>query len=242
MQTGLYVALSSQVALERRLNTLADNVANASTTGFRGTQVKFDEVLASTGASKTAFVSPGQEYIDTNSGGFKQTGNPLDVAIKGDAYFQIQTPAGTALTRDGRFNMAPDGSLISTMGYPVLDVGGGPIQLNANGGEISIGADGMIRQGGQQVAQIGLFEADLSRGFTRVPNSGIIPAMEPQAVVDSMDVGMVQGYTEESNVNPIQEMSQLINIQRAFESVSSLMRDSETTLGKAIETLGGSRG
>ncbi|WP_377294100.1 flagellar basal-body rod protein FlgF [Rhizobium sp. SG2393] len=241
MQTGLYVALSSQVALERRINTLADNVANASTAGFRGTQVKFDEVLASTGATQTAFVSPGQEYLDTNSGGFKQTGNPLDLAIKGDAYFQIQTPSGNALTRDGRFSMTPDGTLISTMGYPVLDIGGGQIQLNANGGEIRIGADGVIRQGEQQVAQVGLFEADFSRGFTRVPNSGIIPAVEPQAVVDSMAVGVAQGYTEESNVNPIQEMSQLINIQRAFDSVSSLMRDTEQTFGKAIETLGGSR-
>ncbi|SIQ56193.1 flagellar basal-body rod protein FlgF [Rhizobium sp. RU20A] len=242
MQTGLYVALSSQVALERRINTLADNVANASTAGFRGTQVKFDEVLASTGASRTAFVSPGEEYLDTNTGGFKQTGNSLDVAIKGDAYFQIQTPSGAALTRDGRFSMAPDGSLISTMGFPVLDIGGGPIQLNANGGEIRIGADGVIRQGEQQVAQIGLFEADFSRGFTRVQNSGIIPVAEPQAVVDNMAVGVAQGYIEESNVNPIQEMSQLINIQRAFDSISSLMRDTEQTFGKAIETLGGSRG
>lgn len=241
MQTGLYVALSSQIALERRINTLADNVANASTAGFRGTQVKFDQVLASTGSAKTAFVSSGQEYLDTNAGGISQTGNALDVAIKGDAWFQIETPAGAALTRDGRFTMATDGSLVSSMGFPVLDVGGAPIQLNATGGDIQIGADGMIRQAGQQVAQIGLFEADLSRGFSRVTNSGIIPAVAPEAVVDRMDVAVMQGYTEESNVNPIQEMSQLINIQRAFESVASLMRDSESTLSEAIKTLGGAR-
>ncbi len=103
MQTGLYVALSSQVALERRINTLADNVANASTAGFRGTQVKFDEVLANTGASKTAFVSPGQEYLDTNTGGFKQTGNPLDVAIKG-------TPISRSRRRPATRSPATDAS------------------------------------------------------------------------------------------------------------------------------------
>ena len=78
MQGSIYVSLSSQIALERRLSTLADNVANANTTGFRATEVKFNEVLASTGATDVSFVNEGQDYLSTANGGLKTTGSPLD--------------------------------------------------------------------------------------------------------------------------------------------------------------------
>ena len=104
MQTGMYVAVSSQMALEKRMNTLADNVANSSTVGFRATEVKFNQLLGDTKPTKVSFVSEGQEFLNTNNGGLNRTGNQLDFAIKGDAWFQIETPGGgQALTRDGRF-------------------------------------------------------------------------------------------------------------------------------------------
>jgi flagellar basal-body rod protein FlgF len=241
MQTGLYVAVSSQMALEKRMNTLADNVANSATVGFRSTEVKFNQVLGDTRPTKVSFVSEGKEFLNTNNGGLSQTGNQLDFAIKGDAWFQIDTPGGPALTRDGRFTMTETGDLVTLRGYPVLDAGGAPIQLNSQASEIKVSADGAIQQDGSQVAALGLYEADFSNGFSRYDNSAVIPNSGSEPVVDRFNVGVMQGYVEASNVNPVQEMSQLIMVSRAFENISALMRDSETSMSEAIKTLGGSK-
>lgn len=241
MQTGIYVGISAHMALERRMNTLADNIANATTTGFRATEVKFNQVVADTQTADVSFVSQGKEYISTRNGGMKHTGNMLDFAVKGDAWFSIETPSGQALTRDGRFTLTEAGDLVTINGYPVLDAGGAPIQLNGATGAPTASSDGVLYQNGQQVGAIGLFEADMSKGFTRVSNSGVIPALPAQPVVDRIDAGLVQGYTEESNVNPIAEMTQLITVTRAFESLNSLMRDGESSFNEAIKTLGGAK-
>ncbi|MCJ8054023.1 flagellar basal-body rod protein FlgF [Shinella curvata] len=241
MQTGLYVSLSSQIALERRLNTLADNVANSTTVGFRATEVKFNQVVSDQKVADVAFVSQGNEFISTRSGGITETGGTLDFAIKGDAWFQVETPSGPTLTRDGRFTLTDAGELVTLNGYPVLDAGGGPIQIDATNGAIQLSADGQLNQNGRPVAALGLFEADLSGGFTRAGNSGIISKIPPEPVVDRIDAGVVQGYVEESNVNAIGEMTQLIQVTRAFESIASLMRDSEESMNEAVRTLGGSK-
>lgn len=244
MQSGLYVALSSQMALERRITTIADNMANINTAGYRATEVKFDEVLSKTRNdmnAKIAFVSQGNDYLSTRSGSLDRTGNPLDVAVKGDAWLAIDTPDGQVLTRDGRLTIREDGMLVSTNGYNVLDAGGAPIQLNRGGGEIKIAADGAIVQDDRQVALLGLYSADITQGYLRYDNSGITTTAEPQPVVNRNDAGIMQGYTEQSNVNGISEMMQLIQVNRAFDSISSVMRETEASFGEAIKTLGGSR-
>lgn len=238
MQDGLYVALSSQIALERRLNTIADNVANASTVGFRATGVKFEDIVSGLGQKSVAFVSPGDTYLSTASGGLRETGNPFDFAIKGDAWFGIETPAGVVMTRDGRFTMQENGDLVSVEGYPVLDAGGAPIQLDPNDGPPQAGADGSLTQNGRLVAAIGLFAFDPGPDFTRYGNSGIVPKTPPQPLVDRQDIGVSQGFVEQSNVNPLMEMTRLIQVQRAFENVSALIRNAGSSVDEAIKTLG----
>lgn len=244
MQSGLYVALSSQIALERRLTTIADNMANVNTVGFRSSEVKFDEMLSKTRNelnTKVAFVSQGNDYLSERAGALTQTGNSMDFAIKGDAWFQIDTPDGEVLTRDGRMTVRQDGVLVSTQGYPVLDAGGAPIQINPNGGPISVGLDGAIRQADVQVGSFGLFRADVSQGYLRHNNSGVTTVAEPMAVANDPTVGIVQGYVEQSNVNAISQMTQLIQVHRAFDAISSMMRETEQTFGEGIKTLGGQR-
>lgn len=238
MQDGLYVTLSSQIALERRLNTIADNVANASTIGFRATGIKFADVVSGTGQKSVSFTSTGDSYLSTQSGGLKQTGNSFDFAIKGDAWFGIDTPAGTVMTRDGRFTMLDTGQLVTLEGHPVLDPGGAPLQLDPNNGAPQAGADGSLRQNGQPVGSIGLYDFQPGPNFERFGNSGVIPDTAPEPVVDRSDVGLVQGYVEESNVNPVLEMTRLITVQRAFENIAAAMRTTDTTLQGAIKTLG----
>lgn len=244
MQSGLYVSLSSQMALERRLDTIADNMANVNTTGFRGTEVKFNQMLSETGNkinAKIAYVSQGNDYLSGDNGELEHTGNMLDFAIKGDAWFSLDTPAGKILTKDGRFTLKDSGELMSVRGYPVLDAGGAPIQLNKAGGEPKVGSDGLIYQDGKQAGSLGLFEADISKGYLRYENSGIMTTETPRAITDRFNVGVQQGYLENSNVNAMREITQLIEVNRAFESMASLSKDSEASFGEAIKTLGGSR-
>ncbi|NTJ41342.1 flagellar basal-body rod protein FlgF [Agrobacterium larrymoorei] len=244
MQSGIYVGISSQVALERRLTTIADNIANMNTVGFRGTEVKFDDVMSQTRndlRANIAFVTQGNDYLSTRNGELIKTGNTFDFAVKGDAWFAINTPAGQVMTRDGRFSMSTTGELISTQGYSVLDAGGAPIQLDLAGGEPTVGVDGRILQNGRVMGQIGLFSADATKGFVRYENSGVIFSEAPKPVVDDMHVGVVQGYVEQSNVNAISQMTQLVQVNRAFDGISSLMKSTEDSLSQAIRTLGGSR-
>jgi flagellar basal-body rod protein FlgF len=238
VQEGLYVALSSQIALEKRLNTIADNVANASTIGFRATGVKFEDVVSGLDDKALSFVSPGDTYISDTNGPLRETGNPFDFAIKGNAWFGIETPAGTVMTRDGRFTLTENGELVTIEGYPVLDAGGAPIQLDPRGGPPKAGADGSLRQGDQLVGAIGLFTFDPGQNFVRYGNSGIVPAHEPEPVIDRADAGIDQGFLEESNVNPVLEISRLIMVQRAFENTAALMRETASSSTDAIKTLG----
>jgi flagellar basal-body rod protein FlgF len=238
MQDGLYVALSSQVALEKRLNTIADNVANASTIGFRATGVKFEDVVSGLDDAALSFVSSGDTYMSMESGPLRETGNPFDFAIRGDAWFGIETPTGTVMTRDGRFTLTENGELVSIEGYPVLDAGGAPIQLDPRAGPPRAGADGSLRQGGNLVGALGLFSFDPGANFVRFGNSGIVPSREPEPLVDRADAGVAQGFLEESNVNPMLEITRLIQVQRAFENGAALLRDTESSYDEAIKTLG----
>ncbi len=238
MQDSLYVSLSAQMALQRRLDTIADNVANASTVGFRATGIRFEDVVSGAGQNSVSFASSGDTYLSPSHGSLTETGNPFDFAIQGNAWFAIETPVGTVMTRDGRFSMNENGELMSTEGYAVLDAGGAPIQLDPRGGPPKAGADGSLRQNDQLVGAIGLYNFDPGENFVRYGNSGIVPAGEPEPVIDRIDVGVAQGFVEESNVNPVLEMTRLIQIQRAFENVAALIRQTGTSTDEAIKTLG----
>ena len=238
MDNSLSVALSAQVALQNRLDTIADNVANANTVGFRATNIKFEDYMVGTGATAMDYVSKGSTYLSQANGPMRETGNPLDFAVQGDAWFSIQTPAGAVLTRDGRFQVRDTGDLVTLEGFPVLDAGGAAIQLNPRAGAPTAGADGSLRQNGELVAAIGLFRYQPGENFTRYANSGVVPDVPPQPVVDDPTVGVVQGFVEDSNVNPVKEMTRLIMVQRAFENAAAMVRANGETYTQAIKTLG----
>lgn len=239
METGIFVGLSAQVAREMRLTTIAENIANSQTVGFRGGQIRFEEVVRQVSGTDVSFASKGVEYLDASSGGLEQTGNPLDFAVRGDAWFGIQTDAGTVVTRDGRFTMTNNGDLVTLLGHPVLDPGGSPITLNPAGGVPELGSDGFIRQGGKQVAAIGLFAFKPPPDFQRFGNSGIVVGGDPDPIVDDGTVGIVQGHIEQSNVNALQEITDLIMVQRSFEEAASLSQSTEESLGQLIKAFNG---
>jgi flagellar basal-body rod protein FlgF len=239
MQNGLYVSLSAQIALERRLETVAANIANANTPGYRVDGVSFAEELANTGESKTSFVDAGQTYISRRSGPLTQTGNPLDMAIQGDGWFAVQSNGQTVYTRDGRMTIDENGGLMSITGAPVLDAAGAPIQLDPSAGPPGIARDGMISQNGRQVGAVGLFALDPDANLTRAGTSGFTSDKGAQPILDFRGNGVVQGAIEGANVDPVREMTRLIEITRTFDGITNGVTQTENSLQDAIKTLGG---
>lgn len=238
MQSNFSVALSAQISLQKRLETIANNVANATTAGYRAEEVKFETLLSQASSTPVAFASAGQSYLSRTSGELVRTDELFDVAVQGDAWLGIQTPAGTAYTRDGRFKMTPTGELQTLNGYAVLDAGNSPILLDPNGGPPRIGRDGAISQNNRALGAIGLFAIDQRATLRRYDNSGVIPDRPATPVVEFNKVGMQQGFIERANVNPVMEMSKMIMVSRAFDAVSSSLKESESSLEDAIKTLG----
>jgi flagellar basal-body rod protein FlgF len=235
---SMYVALSAQVALERKLDTIAQNVANLGTVGYRADEIKFDQELSKAASGSTAFVSSGDTYMSRRPGALTKTDNALDVAVQGNGWFAMQTPSGVVYTRDGRMRLLESGELQTLNGYAILDVGRSPITLDPTAGPPIIARDGMIMQAGQQLGAIGLFRIDPATKLDRFENSGVVPQGPAEEVLDFSANGVVQGFVEEANVNPIMEISHLIEVSRAFEALSAAIQQSESTSQNAIKTLG----
>lgn len=240
MQNGLYVAVSAQVALERRMETIADNIANMNTVGYRATGVSFASEMAKAGEDSLNYVSSGQNYLSRRIGGLVKTDNPLDFAIQGDGWFAIQTPTGTAYTRDGRMQLDQSGMLRTLSGDPLLDAGSAPILVDASAGPITVAADGMITQNGRQAGAIGLFAIDAGANLTRAENSGVVPNTPATPILDFTRDSVVQGAVESSNVDPVREMTRLIAVSRLFDGVAAEASQSESSIQDALKALGSS--
>jgi flagellar basal-body rod protein FlgF len=240
MQNGLYVALSGQVSLQRRLETIANNVANMNTAGFRADAVRFEEQVAKAGDNTLSYVSGGANYVSRRAGPLVRTESRFDVAIQGDGWFAVNQGGKTIYTRDGRFQLSETGNLVNVNGAQVVDAGGAPIQLDPSGGPPAISGDGMITQSGRQTGAIGLFSLDSAATLTRAGSSGFTSDIPGVAVLDFTKNGIVQGAFEGANVNPIEEMTKLITLTRTFDNVANEVTKSETSLTDAIKTLGSS--
>jgi len=240
MQSNIYVGLSAQIALQKRLDTVANNVANASTAGFRAEEMSFEEVISRNGENAVSFVSDGQTHLSTEGGELTQTGNPFDIAVRGDAWLAVQTPTGIVYTRDGRMQMNKDGVLTNLMGDPFLDAGGSPIQLDPQGGRPTINKAGTIEQNGNNIGAFGLYRMPQGAKLSRAGGASVVSDSPPVPEIDFLRTGVVQGYVEKSNVNPIMEMTHLTTLQRSFDAVSKVLQDTESSLQDSLKTLAGS--
>jgi flagellar basal-body rod protein FlgF len=238
MQSALYVSLSAQVALEKRLETIANNLANMKTAGFRADAVKFETALSRAASQPVAFATPGENFISRKPGSVTRTGNSLDVAVVGNTWMGFAGPSGTVYTRDGRMQISSNGELQTVNGYPVLDAGGTPIIIDPEGGPLTIARSGAITQGTNQVGVLGLFEIPANAKLERSGNSGVIPDRAATAALDFVNTGFQQSYVEDSNVDPLSELTQLMTASRAFQGVSSLIDSSESSMQNAIRSLG----
>lgn len=239
MQSDSYVGLSAQLALQRRLDTLANNVANSSTAGFRAEEISFEQILSTAGNEPVSFVSRGATHLSTKTGDLVQTGNPFDVAVRGQSWLAVQTPTGTTYTRDGRLQMTDDGVLTNVSGQPILDAGGAALQLDPNAGAPLIGKDGTVSQNGRTVGALGLFRMPSGANLTRGEGASVKSDLTPTPELEFVSNGVVQGFTEKSNVNPVNEITRLIAVQRTFEAVTNALQESENSREDALKVLAG---
>jgi flagellar basal-body rod protein FlgF len=162
------------------------------------------------------------------------------MAIRGDAWFAVQTPTGTVYTRDGRMQMRKDGVLTNLVGDPYLDAGGTPIQLDPQGGKPSINKAGTIEQDGNNLGAFGLYIMPQGAKLSRAGGASVVSSEQPVPEIDFLRTGVIQGYVEKSNVNPILEMTHLTTLQRSFDAVSNVLRETESSLQDSLKTLAGS--
>lgn len=236
MDNTAYAALTRQSGLMQEMQVLANNIANASTTGFRAEGVTFSEHVAALGAdapSLSMATARGRETVQTQ-GSLTQTGGTFDLAIEGAGFFLIETAQGQRLTRAGAFGPNDQGDLVTPDGHAVLDAGGAPLFVPLGAGEIGIGADGTISVAGAPVGQIGLVipadPAQMTRqGGTLFDAGGdVIPAADGR---------ILQGYLESSNVNAIAQITRMIEVQRAYELGQSFLENEHNRVRSVIEAI-----
>lgn len=247
MDNPSIVSLSGQMALRQQLDVTANNLANANTTGFRGDRTLFQSHVSrlDVPGREVAFVQDRATYLDTRAGSITPTGNPLDLAIEGNAYLAVERQGGgRGYTRDGHLHVSPDNRLVDSSGRPVLDEGGAPILMPEQVSKLEIRTDGTILATVdgriEQAGRIGLFQAGDPRGI-RKGGDGLleIPPADVQPVpANAPGVRLQQGALEASTVQPVQELSNLTLIQRAYESMQRIVSDDDDRMRKMIETLG----
>ncbi|TAE32100.1 MAG: flagellar basal-body rod protein FlgF [Alphaproteobacteria bacterium] len=223
MDNSIYIVLSRQSAAFRKMNTLAHNIANANTVGFQAQRMMFNDYLVDDGNHhKMAFTQDIATYHDTRPGSLRVTENPLDLAISGDGYFMVQTANGRPMyTRGGSFQIDGSGTIVNTEGMPLLDDGGQPIQIDEETRTIDVGEDGTMLVNGEQFSTIGMVEFQNRQTLVPIAN-GVYDAGDqlPQAPENSR---MMQGTLEESNVQTVVEIVEMLQTTRTAESTSKFI-------------------
>jgi flagellar basal-body rod protein FlgF len=251
MDNALLIGLSRQVALRRNLEVVANNIANVNTTGYKSDSLIFEKFLmpeASSGefpsdSRQVDYVRDRATWHNFGAGPIQRTGDPLDVAIDGNAFLVVQTAGGQRYTHNGALQISSTGALVTNMGDPVLGVGG-PIQFQNTDHDISIGEDGTItvREGASATSdstrgQLQLAHFDNAGQLQKQGSSLFLapPGVTPQPAPQTGRV--VQGSIEQSNVNAVSEMSRMIEITRAYEQISILLQQENTERTTALDKL-----
>ena len=243
MDNALYVGLSRQMVLRREMDIVANNIANADTNGFKVESLLTTETPgppASTfeGPKPVKFVAANGVARDFGQGSFKRTDAPLDLAIEGKGFFKVTTKNGDRFTRDGHFRMDEQGQLVTQAGDPVADDGGGAITIGPQkGGQVTISPDGVVTQGTERVAKIGVYQfANL--GALDKTGDNLYQNASNQQPTAATDAKLRQGMLEGSNVNPIIQITRMIEVSRAYEQTAQMMSSEQDLSRNSIARLG----
>ncbi|MEJ0016570.1 MAG: flagellar hook-basal body complex protein [Acetobacteraceae bacterium] len=222
------VAVSRLVAQQRVMEVAADNIANANTPGFKLQRVQFSDWLtrqhgpdAPRGDKTIAYTQDRATWRDNRAGTLTHTANPFDLGITSDGFFTVNTPNGPRLTRDGRFGLMPNGTLADGAGHALLNNNGQPVVLGPTDTQVTVAGDGTLSSENGQLGKIGIVRpADPMR--LAAEGNTLFRADTPTAQVAAP--GIVQGSMEDANVQPVVEMTRMLDGLRQFQFVSQFIQ------------------
>lgn len=235
------VLLSNQMALQRTMDVIANNVANANTTAFKRENVEFSSYLAqpSQGPS-TNFVVDRATYRDISVGPIEPTHNALDLAIQGQGYFQVRTKDGTRYTRSGSFQLDNQGQITTHKGDVILSDGGQAIAVPDNATDINIASDGTVtaKLGNQpalsQLGKISVVQFEKEQAM-QMEGGNLYSTTQPSIAATNSTI--VQGALEKSNVQPVTEMTHMIEVMRLYERSSNIIKQDNSRMLDALNRL-----
>jgi flagellar basal-body rod protein FlgF len=242
MENAGYIALSRQVALNRQMEVIANNLANVTTPAFKAETLRFQEYLNRTkDGTRLSYVEDAGTPRDWSEGPLTSTGNPLDVAIHGDGFFVVNTPNGNRYTRKGHFEMDANRQLVSSDGE-IIQGDGGPISVPQDAYDIAIAEDGTVSAREPGTTQTSTL------GKLRLVNFADPQALQEEAAglykTDAQatpvaNAHLVQGALEQSNVKPIVELTRMMSVSRNYDAAQQLVQSEHDRIRKAISGIVG---
>lgn len=235
MDNASYVALTRQMGLQREMTVLANNIANASTTGYRQENLTFSEHVQTTRTGASLSMSLGNVQISNLSqGALTQTGGTLDLALEGPGFFLVETGDGPHLTRAGNFATNANGELVTLDGLRVLDASQAPIFIPPDARGIHVASDGTLSADGRPLGEIGVFAPPVDASLKRQGGTLFSTEIELQPATESR---VVQGFLEQSNVDTISQFARMIEVQRAYEAGQNFLESENERVRNTLKTL-----
>ncbi|OGR24085.1 MAG: flagellar basal-body rod protein FlgF [Desulfuromonadaceae bacterium GWB2_53_15] len=242
MNSGMYSALSGNIAAMKRLDIISNNLANVNTPGFKKDKMGFESLLAGAvnppavpqGSTADPILQKENIFIDYAQGPVAQTGNVFDLSIDGDGFFVVNTPEGQAYTRQGNFRMSADGTLVTVDGFPVMGQNGA---IRIQGSNVEIDAKGVVTVDGNPAGTLNIVDFPKPYNLSKTAGALFTPA-DPQVTPQAAKGELRQGYLEGSNVETISEMVQMIETSRYFEACSKVIKGFDDIAAKAASEIG----
>ncbi|MGZ5932470.1 MAG: flagellar basal-body rod protein FlgF [Rhizomicrobium sp.] len=241
MDSTLLISLSHQLASSRSMDVIANNLANVSTPAFQREEPTFQEYVVNvqpvegqSGPQQLSFVQDTGLVRDLSEGRMDTTGAPFDLAIHGKGFFVVQTANGDRYTRNGHFSLDSSGQMVTSNGDPVQG-DGGPITITPDDGEVHIAADGTVSGKTGQIGRVRVVDFANPRLLSK---QGASLYSTDQSPVTADDFKLQSGMLEASNVQPVIEISHMIEVMRAYQATASLTQTQEDLMREAIDKLG----
>jgi flagellar basal-body rod protein FlgF len=242
MQNIMTIALSRLAAQQRAMDVTATNIANAATQGFQAERMVFADWLVREpagamppGGQVMTYAQDRATYRDTRAGPMGRTGNPLDLALgNADGFFTVQTPNGPRLTRAGHFELSAGGTIVDTDGNALLDAQGRPIQVAPADGAVTVTGDGTVSGRNGQLGRIAVVQSSAPQSL-RPEGGRLFATDQPTQPVAAPKV--TQGMLEASNVQPVLELTRMMNDLRSYEFVGQLVQAESDRQLSAIDRL-----
>jgi len=235
-----YIALSRQMVLRRQMDVLAHNLANLATPGYRGESMLFVEHLRQTEPKqKITFVQDLATFRDVKPGPLTHTGNSLDLAIRGEGYFTVETAEGPRYTRAGSFTLDSTGQMVTAEGLPILGESGAPLIVPSDSAALTVARDGTVSTDQGEIGRVRPVRFENEQALVKQAGGLYDPAGQTALPVETPVVE--QGKVEGSNVAGIVEMTKMISAVRSYQAASSMADEEHQRQRRAIETLGTAR-